>query len=40
VEYYAQSGDQPAGAFGDLAELDLFPTVDAWIVNVGYTFGK
>lgn len=41
VEYYAQAGEShPAGAFGDLRDFDLFPTVDAWIVNVGYTFGK
>lgn len=41
VEYYAQTGEsRPADAFGDLREFDLFPTVDAWIVNVGYTFGK
>lgn len=41
VEYYAQTGEShPADAFGDLRDLDLFPTVDAWIVNFGYTFGK
>jgi len=41
VEYYAQSGEShPQDAIGDLRELDLFPTVEAWIVNVGYTFGK
>lgn len=41
VEYYAQTGEShPADAFGDLRDFDLFPTVDAWIVNVGYTFGK
>lgn len=41
VEYYAQTGEsQPTDAFGDLRDFDLFPTVEAWIVNVGYTFGK
>lgn len=41
VEYYAQTGEHhPADAIGDLRGLDLFPTVEAWIVNVGYTFGK
>ena len=41
VEYYAQTGEShPQDAIGDLKELDLFPTVDAWIVNVGTTFGK
>jgi hypothetical protein len=41
VEYYAQTGEHhPADAIGELRELDLFPTVEAWIVNVGYTFGK
>jgi hypothetical protein len=41
AEYYAQSGENhPADAIGDLGHLDMFPTVDAWIVNVGTTFGK
>ncbi len=41
VEYYVQSGEShPTSAVGDLRDFDLFPTVDAWIVNVGYTFGK
>jgi len=40
VEYYWQSGDSsPPGAPGELASFDLFPTVDAWIVNVGYSIG-
>jgi len=40
VEYYWQSGDSsPPGAPGALANFDLFPTVGAWIVNVGYTIG-
>ena len=38
MEYYWQAGDSsPPGAPGVLATFDLFPTVDAWIVNVGYT---
>ncbi len=41
LEYYKQSGDHaPADAIGDLRTMDLFPTVDAWIANVGLTFGK
>jgi hypothetical protein len=36
-EYYAQTGDgQPAEAFGVLRDYDLFPTVDAFIVQAGY----
>jgi len=38
VEYYIQAGDSsPPGAPGALADFDLFPKVDAWIVNVGYS---
>ena len=38
VEYYWQFGDSsPPGAPGALANFDLFPTVDAWIVNAGYS---
>jgi len=41
LEYYAQTGEHhPADAIGNLQAYDMFPTVDAWIVNVGYTFGK
>ncbi|MEZ4387037.1 MAG: DUF3570 domain-containing protein [Candidatus Krumholzibacteriia bacterium] len=37
-EYYAQTGDgRPAEAFGVLRDYDLFPTVDAFIVQVGYS---
>jgi hypothetical protein len=40
VEYYWQMGDShPPGAPGALANLDLFPTVGAWIVNAGYSIG-
>jgi hypothetical protein len=40
LEYYLQAGDSsPPGAPGALADFDLFPTVDAWIVNVGYSIG-
>ncbi len=39
VEYYAQMGEShPADAIGNLKEYDLFPTVDAFIVQVGYSF--
>jgi hypothetical protein len=39
VEYYRQSGRAPPGAaFGSLAGLDLFPTVDALISQVEYRF--
>jgi len=41
VEYYRQVGDgHPAGAPGALANYDLFPVVDAWIFQVGYSFGS
>lgn len=41
VEYYRQAGDaHPAGAPGDLADFDLFPVVDAWIFQLGYSFGS
>jgi hypothetical protein len=40
LEYYWQFGDHhPAGAPGYLAGADLFPTVSAWIVQVGYALG-
>ncbi len=39
LEYYVQSGDShPAEAIGVLQNYDLFPTVDALIFQVGYTF--
>jgi hypothetical protein len=39
VEYYSQSGDgSPPQAFGSLTAFDLFPTVDAVIVQGGFTF--
>lgn len=39
IEYYEQSGRAPPGsAFGSLGQFDLFPTVDAVIVQVGYRF--
>lgn len=38
-EYYQQSGTSPPGAsFGSLDQFDLFPPVDALIVQVGYRF--
>lgn len=41
LEYYKQSGNHaPGDAIGDLRDLDLYPTVDAIIANVGLTFGK
>ncbi|MCB1183077.1 DUF3570 domain-containing protein [bacterium] len=40
LEYYAQMGEShPADAIGVLKDYDLFPTVDAFIVQVGYSFG-
>jgi hypothetical protein len=37
LEYYAQTGEShPADAIGNLKDVDLFPTVDAFIVQVGY----
>ncbi len=39
LEYYVQSGEShPAEAIGVLKDFDLFPTVDALIFQVGYTF--
>ena len=39
-EYYAQTGDShPDEAFGALTDLDLFPTVEAFIFQVGYSLG-
>jgi uncharacterized protein DUF3570 len=39
-EYYAQTGDSnPSDAIGALSDLDLFPTVDAFIFQVGYSMG-
>ncbi len=39
VEYYAQMGEShPADAIGNLRNYDLFPTVNALIMQVGYSF--
>ena len=39
LEYFQQSGTSPPGAsFGSLDQFDLFPSVDALIVQVGYRF--
>ncbi len=39
LEYYVQSGEShPAEAIGVLQDFDLFPTVDALIFQIGYTF--
>ena len=39
LEYYLQSGDgSPAEAVGQLRSQDLFPDVEAWIVQVNYAF--
>lgn len=39
LEYYAQMGEShPADAIGNLRNYDLFPTVDAFIFQVGYSF--
>lgn len=41
LEYYKQTGNHaPSDAIGSLRDLDLYPTVDAIIANVGLTFGK
>lgn len=38
AEYYWQQGDNhPAGAPGALAQQDLFPTLDAMILQIGYS---
>ena len=37
-EYYRQTGNgSPADAIGELKSLDLFPTVEAFIIQVGYS---
>jgi hypothetical protein len=39
LEFYQQSGTSPPGAsFGSLDQFDLFPSVDALIVQFGYRF--
>ena len=39
AEYYMQTGEShPADAIGVLRTYDLFPTVDAFIVQVGFNF--
>lgn len=39
LEYYLQSGDgSPDEAVGQLRNQDLFPDVEAWIVQVNYAF--
>jgi hypothetical protein len=40
MEYYFQTGEShPSDAIGNLKDYDLFPTVDAFIIQVGYSFG-
>jgi hypothetical protein len=37
ADYYLQQGDSsPPDAFGVLRDLDLFPSVDALVLRVGY----
>lgn len=38
LEYYSQSGDEPSFQPGVLAGFDLFPTVEALMVQFGYSF--
>ncbi|MFK7890866.1 MAG: DUF3570 domain-containing protein [Granulosicoccus sp.] len=38
VEYYLQSGSEPAGKIGDLLELELYPDVDALMFRLLYDF--
>ncbi len=38
LEYYQQSGREPDARPGVLADFDLFPTVEAVMVQFGYTF--
>jgi hypothetical protein len=39
LEYYAQSGTSPPGAaFGSLGGLELVPSLDALVVQLGYRF--
>ncbi len=38
IGYYRQMGDSsPPEAFGSLQQVDLFPRVDAWIIQIGYS---
>jgi hypothetical protein len=39
LEYYSQMGEShPSDAIGNLQDYDLFPTVNAVIFQVGYSF--
>ncbi|MFK7732573.1 MAG: DUF3570 domain-containing protein [Pseudomonadales bacterium] len=38
VEYYLQSGDEPAGKFGELLNQELYPDVDAMMLRLIYDF--
>ncbi|OED44226.1 hypothetical protein AB833_01930 [Chromatiales bacterium (ex Bugula neritina AB1)] len=38
LEYYLQTGDEPAGKFGELETLELYPDVDAVLLRVLYDF--
>jgi hypothetical protein len=38
VEFYTQSGTSPPGAFGSLRELELAPSLDALIFQIGHRF--
>jgi hypothetical protein len=39
AEYYRQTGESnPADAVGNLRNVDLFPTVEAFIIQVGLNF--
>lgn len=38
LEYYLQSGEEPANTVGELSQLELFPDVEAVIVRILYDF--
>ena len=38
LEYYLQTGDEPAQAFGELKNQVLYPDVDALMLRIGYDF--
>lgn len=38
LEYYLQTGDEPAQAFGELKNLEIYPDVDALMLRVVYDF--
>ncbi len=38
LEYYLQTGDEPAGKFGELSNQELYPDVDAMMLRISFDF--